>query len=83
LYYSSTTAPPTIPTLTPAHFHQGDTDCPFSIQGPKHGIHRQCNITQFTATISGDLPCYLPDVQSLYLVDYDLTLQPDITELPT
>lgn len=79
----STTAPSTIPTFTRAHFYQGGPNYPFGLQEPKHGIHRQCNITRFVSTISPNLPLYFPDVQSLYLVDYDLTLRPDITELPT
>ncbi|KAH6842457.1 hypothetical protein B0I37DRAFT_447929 [Chaetomium sp. MPI-CAGE-AT-0009] len=77
---NTATGPPTIPTLTPEHFHP--LDHPADPLAPKHGTHPRCNLTHIKTTFTTELPLYFPDALSLQLVDYDLTLRPEITELP-
>ncbi|KAK4043894.1 hypothetical protein C8A01DRAFT_31992 [Parachaetomium inaequale] len=74
-------APPSSPpSPPPTHFHpDSSNDTPT----PKHLTHPQCTQSFILSLSAPQLPFYFKQAQSLHLVDYDLTLRPDITTLPS
>ncbi|KAK3295096.1 uncharacterized protein B0H64DRAFT_464358 [Chaetomium fimeti] len=72
-----------LPTpLAPEHFHPPDDRAKPSEREPRHASHWQCRFNEVVTDIPPEVVTCFPDVVCVHIIDHDLTLRPDITELP-